>query len=474
METIAIIIPTMFRFARIPKILENIKRTTKTPHKVYFVIESIDEETILAARGIGADFMINHGGTYVSAINLAYESTTEPYLMLAADDVVFTEGWDKKMLAKFTNGIGIVGHYDDWPIGKTGKHGSHLMVSRKYIKDFGGVEGQVGTIYYSGYNHYQCDIETEQTAMKRVAYAQSDAVIDHNHWINGKAEKDECYVNGLRSLAADTALYNRRRKNFEQYVLEDLQGGKVTPVSHVKLSIVMGSYNAPDALRATIESLYQNTCNEFELILVDDCSTDPDTLAYLAALNKPNITKIMLRDHRYTDAVWNMGAKLAKGDYICISNNDITYSKNWDMPIIEALRDPDILIASPYQTDAGCSTPYGFAERAGGIALRGTCYMMTAASCRQLFPIPENLVMWFGDYWLAWKVIEKLKKKTVFVPGSVVHDLGSKSSKDLQKGTGLLWWIIRGDCFEFTRLTGINTDHWYNIVWPKCIEGRQV
>jgi len=462
---IAIIIPTRGRPERVAKLLDNIEKTTTEPYAVYFGVDPDDIATKAACKALNANMVINATPSkYGPTINNCYHKTAEPFLMLAADDVEFTKGWDTDMLKVMENPkIGIVGHIDNWPISKTGKHGSHLLVRRSYIQTHSGVEDEPDVIYSSAYNHYNTDIETEQTAMKRGAFAMSDALIHHHHWCNGEAVKDETYTVAQRdNMRHDNDVYNQRRHRFEQWHLESLQQGKVVRVNQGKLSVVMPIYNCPKETLMTIESLYANTYHEVELILVDNGSTDPAIPQLMQEITHPNVKKFTLTPNRMCTYAWNFGVAHATGDYVAVINNDITFSKNWDVVLMNELDNPGVFIANPYQTDPGCSQPYGKAERAGNIDIRGTCYMMSRKAVAALFPIPRDLVMWFNDYWLTWKV-EKLQKKSVFCPDASVFHLGSKSSQNFHNQYGTYWWINRGDAYAFELMTGISTKHWQEI-----------
>jgi len=464
---IAILIPTMGRAERLEKIGKNIKLTTKSSYNLFFIAEARDRETISKCEQLGLNCIVNLGGSYVSAINLAFNSTKEPFLLLGADDISFTQEWDTLMLAEMENPkIGVVGHLDDWAISKTKKHGSHLLIRRSYIDKFSGVEDEASVVYSSAYKHFHCDIETEQTAMKRNAFAHSNAVIEHNHWVNGKATKDKTYLDALPLLDKDNETFIQRRHNFEQYLVDELREGNIYKVNRGKLSIVMASYNAPQAIKETIESLYANTYHNFELIIVDDNSSNSNTLDYIKSLVKPSLKRVFLKKQGFTTNAWNVGVKEATGDYIAVLNNDITLSKNWDVYLINELDKKGAMIANPFQTDVAEPLPYGKSERSGNINIRGVCYAFKKTDRDYLFPLPSQLVMWFSDWWLALKV-DEAKAKSVFVEKAVVFNMGSKSSGDLQEEKGLLWWIIRGDALQFEKMTGIDVSHWENIVQNK-------
>jgi hypothetical protein len=154
MSDIAILIPTYGRFTRLESVAKNIHDTTTRSHTIYFLCEKTDLQTIRELRRVNEKFILCDGNTYVSAINRGYRETTEPYLLLGSDDIEFTKGWDEKMIWEFMDEkIGVVGAMDEWEITKTGKHGSHLMISRQYIQKHSGVKDEADVVYSSQYIH---------------------------------------------------------------------------------------------------------------------------------------------------------------------------------------------------------------------------------------------------------------------------------------------------------------------------------
>lgn len=481
---LAILIPSYNRPEKLRALIQNIQKTTLTPHRIYVLAEAKDVATVDLATELSATLPVvliknKKPNTYVSAINYGYYCSTEPYVYCAADDVWFTKAWDIAVIDLLEKGYGFVGTRDDWTISKTGKHASHFAVSRKYIDEQGGVLDQKGVIYHPGYYHYQCDIESEQSAMVRNQFALANSIVQHIHWVNGKREKDPTDLKENSHYNADLDLYKIRRAdlNFELYLYEDLVAGKVTPIlpelkdpRRPKLSIVMASYNATQMLRQTIDSLVANTYYPFELIFVDDNSSDPTTWEYIKNVNIGGlpIKRIRHKKQTFTDGVWNDGVAVATGDYIAILNNDILLSMNWDLHLIAALQKPDVWLANPYQTDDGFKKdgkllPYGMHERAGGIDIRGTCYMMTREATDHIFPLPYQLVHWFGDYWIAEK-IHRAKMKTAWLPEVVIHHFGSVSTLLEEAEHKMIWWVIRGDCYAFQALTGIDTSYWVGVI----------
>ncbi len=80
------------------------------------------------------------------------------------------------------------------------------------------------------------------------------------------------------------------------------------------VSIIFPCYNAHRHLAETIASARAQTYMPIELILVDDGSTNPDTIAFLAAL-PPDIRQVR-QDNRGLPAARNAGIALARGTYV--------------------------------------------------------------------------------------------------------------------------------------------------------------
>ena len=463
MDTLAVLIPTYGRYDRMSAIVANIHNFTTVTHKIYFICENEDSESIAEAKRLNEECIVVSKGTYVAAINMGYKATTEPYIFLGSDDIELTKDWDTKMMEMFTEGIGVVGARDEWEISKTDLHGSHLMISRDYIKNHSGVMDEPDTIYSSRYIHTMCDIETEQTAMGRKAFAMSSAFISHKHWFLGTAKMDATYQRATVAQERDNATYQERRKKFELYKFEDLFVGKVTPVYNEGLTVVIPSYNEVYYLRQTVESLKANTLNKYELIIIDDAS-DAETVAYIKTLD---CVKVFNKRQAFVNANWNLGIKLATNKYVCIANNDITFSKHWDKALIKELEKPNVWIASPYQTDNEYKTAYGRHERSGNINLRGSCFMLKKEMISTTGYIPIDMLIWFGDWWLTW-VAEQNHKRCVFTDKSVIYHYGSRSSVGMmQDRLDLFQQIIRGDAYAFHIHTGIDVSHWLQIIYNK-------
>lgn len=81
-----------------------------------------------------------------------------------------------------------------------------------------------------------------------------------------------------------------------------------------KVSIVIPCFNGGRDLPETLASLERQTCRDFETIVVDDGSTDAETLALLKAL--PSGIQVLRQENRGLPAARNAGFRQAKGVFV--------------------------------------------------------------------------------------------------------------------------------------------------------------
>lgn len=92
----------------------------------------------------------------------------------------------------------------------------------------------------------------------------------------------------------------------------------VTPV----ISVVLPVYNSDKYLREAVESILSQTFNNFELIVINDGSTD-DSLGILKEFKKlDERVRLVSRGNRGIPATLNEGISIARGEWIAIMNAD--------------------------------------------------------------------------------------------------------------------------------------------------------
>jgi glycosyltransferase involved in cell wall biosynthesis len=172
------------------------------------------------------------------------------------------------------------------------------------------------------------------------------------------------------------------------------------------LSVVVPVYNAKEYVEQMIASLFATTKSDFELIIIDDFSTDSAVKEFIEGLESPevNITKIFNTEHKWTNYNWNLGVRLSNGEHVAILNSDIVLSKDWDVPLIEALQ--EATIACPIEIKSNKEKTFKqelhpLVAQVDSQMINGSAFMFKMEDVNKLFPIPFNLKHWCGDNWLA-------------------------------------------------------------------------
>jgi glycosyltransferase involved in cell wall biosynthesis len=91
-----------------------------------------------------------------------------------------------------------------------------------------------------------------------------------------------------------------------------------------KVSIVVPNYNHAKYLLQRLESIFNQTFQDFEVIILDDCSTDSSRDIIEIYRSHPKITEIIYNETNSgsTFKQWKKGIELAKGEYIWIAESD--------------------------------------------------------------------------------------------------------------------------------------------------------
>lgn len=105
-----------------------------------------------------------------------------------------------------------------------------------------------------------------------------------------------------------------------------------------KVSIVMPSYNREDLLGQAIESCLNQTYDNFELIIVDDCSKDNSLkVARDYAAKDSRIKIIANKQNKKLPSTLNVGFKEARGKYLTWSSDDNLYHEDAIQRMVDIL-----------------------------------------------------------------------------------------------------------------------------------------
>lgn len=93
------------------------------------------------------------------------------------------------------------------------------------------------------------------------------------------------------------------------------------------VSIIIPTYNRADVIANSIQSILDQTYKQYELLIVDDGSTD-DTASVIESLYNERIRYIKLPENKGVAAARNEGIRQAKYDYIAFQDSDDYWHKD--------------------------------------------------------------------------------------------------------------------------------------------------
>jgi GT2 family glycosyltransferase len=99
--------------------------------------------------------------------------------------------------------------------------------------------------------------------------------------------------------------------------------------------VVIPTYNGATWLPGCLDALRAQTFRDFEVLVVDDASTD-DTPAVLAAY--PEVQAIRLPRNRLFAGAANAGLAAARGDLLALLNHDTVAAPGWLAALVDGLR----------------------------------------------------------------------------------------------------------------------------------------
>lgn len=210
MSDLAVIVPTVNRADKLEPLVANIHEATATPHRVYLVMETWDQDSIEVAAGLDTVDVIGEFGSNATAVNGGYRASAEPFVALLNDDVVCHPGWDTAALGYMSDTTHIVGINQG-----DGRCTSFSMIRRAFIQEHSGVFDRPDTLYHPYISQFP-DTEFAEYAKQRGVWADApDALVEHMHWVFGKGDPDDVnYVKARETFTGDEAAYHERRRQW--------------------------------------------------------------------------------------------------------------------------------------------------------------------------------------------------------------------------------------------------------------------
>lgn len=178
---------------------------------------------------------------------------------------------------------------------------------------------------------------------------------------------------GLSKLIAKAVYYMNRNKglmtlgviqdDYQKWILEKKQSeetggsilGNVSQLQYrPKISIVMPVFNVdPKWLALAIESVENQVYENWELCIIDDCSTNEETLNFLCSIQNEKIKISFLDKNQGISAASNKAFSAASGEYIALMDHDDEITKDALLEVVKAINEkgPDLIYSDEDKID---------------------------------------------------------------------------------------------------------------------------
>lgn len=147
--------------------------------------------------------------------------------------------------------------------------------------------------------------------------------------------------------AAKRRLEDNKEKPLQTKLVKNEAWGAAAPL----LSIVIPYYNRADTIDDTLNSLTAQTFKNFEVILVDDGSTDKASVKKLKQLQQSSLSlQIVRQKNQGVAAARNNGIGKARGKYvICLDSDDMLDPTYIEKAVLVLETSPDVSLVTSHQ-----------------------------------------------------------------------------------------------------------------------------
>lgn len=220
-----------------------------------------------------------------------------------------------------------------------------------------------------------------------------------------------------------------------------------------RVSVIVPNYNHEPYLRERLESIYQQTYKNFEVILLDDCSTDNSRVVLEEyKKNYPNNTRTLFNKENagIVFKQWKKGIQAATGELIWIAESDDYCEKNFLEVMVEKFKYESVNLAfarSVFMTN-GMET-WNTEEY---------LYNISGFQWNKPFTMSAN---WLVRHAFVIKnVIPNVSSAVFRKPDMIPEELEELcSSMKLSSDWIFYLWLMRGGCVSYTN----ETNNYYRI-----------
>ena len=217
-------------------------------------------------------------------------------------------------------------------------------------------------------------------------------------------------------------------------------------MSAPKVSIIIVNYNGKELLQKCLDSLLKVNYDNFEIILVDNNSTD-GSVEFITK-NYPSLLIIKLDSNKGFAEPNNVAAKISKGKYLLFLNNDTVVTPNFISEMVKVMEtDKKIAICQSLllKPDGSVDSSGDFIDHLGVVynsktkideirevsSARGASMLVRSDIFEKLDGFDQKFFVTFEDVDLCWRSWI-LGYRVLIIPTSIVYHEGGITIKKIK------------------------------------------
>lgn len=239
------------------------------------------------------------------------------------------------------------------------------------------------------------------------------------------------------------------------------------------ISIIVVNYNGKKWLQNFFDSFLVQTHKNYEIIFVDNASTD-DSIEFIEENYKDLRIRTIKSDKNLGFAGGNnLGIKNAKGEFILLINNDVWVERDFLEKILVFYINNKFDVVAPYENDYENKVKREYKMRIDffghtvyenknskddGFYLSGACLFFKKDLYYETMGLDNNFFMYFEEVDWFWR-LNLLGKKFSYIKDSFIHHAGAGSTGGGLKYLLFLWRN------QNTLQMLLKNYHWHNLLW---------
>lgn len=223
-------------------------------------------------------------------------------------------------------------------------HGCTLLVSKQRYKEFGGFDEKLivtqdydlwGRMFPSSNLIFMSDsliksrVHKEQGS-KTIEIGGSERTRESINRIKTLTDEQKIEIGDSRLMFYEKAYKHFKKANYLEtvhYIEDILNKFKNRKISKLKVSIIVPFYNRIDWVLESVQSVLEQTHSNFELILINDRSTEDLSKLKVVVDNDKRITLINNKRTKGAGGGRNSGIDIATGDFISFLDSDDLFTE---------------------------------------------------------------------------------------------------------------------------------------------------